>query len=227
MQRMSIWLIVCLATGHALAQAPAAGTPYDKVITSDAKTSTGIFLVHRIQDRIYYEIPVAELDKDFLWVTRIAKTTLNAGYGAEVASYHVIRWERHEQRILLRSISYDVVADAKLPIARAVAAANNSAVVMAFTIETTGKNGAPVIEVSRLFDTEVPEFSVRANLRAKGFDSSRSFVESVKAFPTNIEVRRLRLTPRPRITIRRRRFYGMAARRCWCITPWSGFRKIP
>ncbi len=188
MKRASVWSIACLAAGQAFAQAPAAETPYDKVITSEAKTSAGIFLVHRIRDRIYYEIPAAELDRDFLWVTRIAKNTLNAGYGGEVASYHVIRWERHEQRILLRGVSYDVVADAKLSIARAVAASNNSVIVMAFTIETVGKDGAPVIEVSRLFDSEVPEFSVRASLGAKGFDSSRSFIESVKTFPANIEV---------------------------------------
>ena len=130
---------------------------------------------------------MGELDKDFLWVSQIAKNTLNGGYGGEVASYHVVRWERHEERILLRSVSYDVVADAKLPIARAVEAANNSVIVMSFNIETTGKNQAPVIEVTRLFNNEVPEFSVRGLIGAKGFDASRSFVESVKTFPTNIE----------------------------------------
>ena len=104
-----------------------------------------------------------------------------------MASYHVVRWQRHGERILLRSVSYDVVADAKLPIARAVEASNNSVIVMSFLIETTGKDAAPVIDVTRLFDSEVPEFSVRANLGAKGFDPSRSFVESVNVFPTNIE----------------------------------------
>ena len=184
---MKYWLIVCLLAATAVAQTPQPETPYDKVITAEAKTSPGVFLVHRIHDRIYYEIPVDQLNKDFLWVTQIAKTTLNAGYGGEVANYHVVRWERHGDRILLRGVSYDVVADAKLPIARAVDASNNSVIVMSFHIETEGKNGAPVIEVTRLFDTEVPEFSVRASLGAKGFDPSRSFIESVKAFPTNIE----------------------------------------
>jgi Met-zincin/Domain of unknown function (DUF5117)/Domain of unknown function (DUF5118) len=177
----------CLAGGYAFAQTPPAETPYEKVVTAEAKTTSGVFLVHRIGDRVHYEIPTPELEKDFLWVTRIAKNALNAGYGGEVASYHVIRWERHDRRILLRSVSYDVVADPKLPIARAVAASNNSVIVMAFNIETTGKNGAPVIDVTRLFDSEVPEFSVRASLRAKGFDPARSFIESIGTFPANIE----------------------------------------
>ncbi|MGA2716215.1 MAG: zinc-dependent metalloprotease [Bryobacteraceae bacterium] len=176
-----------MVAGSALAQNPAPETAYDKVITSEARTVSGVFLVHRIRDRIYYEIPVDELDKDFLWVSQIARNTLNGGYGGEVASYHAVRWERHEQRILLRSVSYDVVADAKLPIARAVEASNDSVIVMSFNIDTTGKNNAPVIEVTRLFNNEVPEFSVRSLIGAKGFDPGRSFIESVKTFPTNIE----------------------------------------
>lgn len=41
--------------------------PYDKVITKDAKSTPGIFTVHQIKDKYYYEIPNAELGKDFLW----------------------------------------------------------------------------------------------------------------------------------------------------------------
>ncbi len=45
-----------------------------------------------------------------------------------------------------------------------------------------------VIDVTRLFTTEVTEFSARTRLRARGFDATRSFVEKTKSFPTNIEV---------------------------------------
>ena len=57
--------------------------PYDRVITKEAKSDQGIFTVHRIKDRLYYEIPRAELDKEFLWVTQIAKTTVGEGYGGQ------------------------------------------------------------------------------------------------------------------------------------------------
>ena len=49
--------------------------PYEEVITDEAITDDGIFQVHRVGDDIYYEIPLAELDKDFLWVGRIKRTT--------------------------------------------------------------------------------------------------------------------------------------------------------
>lgn len=47
--------------------------PYDRVITKDAKTDEGIFTVHRIKDRMYYEIPKERLGREFLWVSQIAK----------------------------------------------------------------------------------------------------------------------------------------------------------
>src|SRR5262245_57480556 len=42
--------------------------PYDRVITKEAKSDDGVFTVHRIGERIYYEIPAAQLNKEFLWV---------------------------------------------------------------------------------------------------------------------------------------------------------------
>jgi hypothetical protein len=160
--------------------------PYDKVITKDAKSDVGVFTVHRLKEKVYYEIPKSELGQEFLWVSQIARTTLGVGYGGQAAA--IVKWERHNNRVLLRSIVYDVVADTKLPIARAVQAANYDAILMAFNIEALGKDDAPVIDVTRLFTSEVTEFSARTRLRARGFDPSRSFIERVVSFPQNIEV---------------------------------------
>jgi hypothetical protein len=162
--------------------------PYDRVITKDAKSDPGVFTVHRIKDKVYYEIPMSELGKDFLWVSQIARTTLGVGYGGQAAGNHVVRWERHANRVLLRGVSYEVVADPKLPVSRAVQAANNNPIIMSFWIEAFGKDEAPVIDVTRLFTTEVTEFSARARLRARAFDATRSFIERIVSFPTNIEV---------------------------------------
>ncbi len=43
--------------------------PYEKVITKDAKSKKGIFTVHQIKEKYYYEIPKSELGKVFLWNT--------------------------------------------------------------------------------------------------------------------------------------------------------------
>jgi hypothetical protein len=162
--------------------------PYDRVITKDAKSDEGVFTVHRIKDRVYYEIPKDRLGREFLWVSQIAKTTLGAGYGGQAAGNRVVRWERRGDRVLLRAVSYDVVADAATPISRAVEAANYNPIVMAFNIEALGKDDGAVIDVTRLFTTDVPEFSGRTRVGARAFDASRSFVERAVSFPENINV---------------------------------------
>ena len=163
--------------------------PYDRVITKEAKSTPGIFTVHRVKDKYYYEIPVSELGKDFLWVQQIARTTLGVGYGGQALGNRVIRWERRDDKILLREVRYDIVADPRAPIAKAVEDANVSAILQAINIAAENKDKkSVVIEVTRLFSSEVPELSARARLRARGFDPTRSFLDRISAFPTNIEV---------------------------------------
>src|SRR5437899_1115751 len=73
--------------------------PYAQVITSDAKTKAGVFTRHRIKDRLYYEIPSKEVDKEFLWVTQIAKTTLGVGYGVQALGNRVVKWTRMNNKV--------------------------------------------------------------------------------------------------------------------------------
>lgn len=161
--------------------------PYDRVITKEAKTKDGVFKVHQIGNRYYYEIPPGELGKEFLWVSQIARNTIGAGNGGQMTAQLVVQWERHANRVLLRAVNHEISADPKAPISIAVEASKNPAIILSFNVEAFGPNDAPVIEVTRLFNTDIPEFSPRARLRARGFDSARSFIERVTPFPQNIE----------------------------------------
>ncbi len=161
--------------------------PYEKVITKEAKTKKGLFTVHQIKDKYYYEIPKGELQKEFLWVTFIAKTTLGVGYGGDELDDHVVHWELSGNKVYLRNNEYGIVADPKAPIAQAVQASNNSAIIMSFPVAAFNKEGEPVIEVTRLFNTDVPEFSARQRLNATTVDTSRCAIERISPFPDNIE----------------------------------------
>src|SRR5438128_729874 len=46
--------------------------PYADVITAAAKTDPGVFTVHRIGERVLYEIPESMLNREMLWTTEIA-----------------------------------------------------------------------------------------------------------------------------------------------------------
>jgi hypothetical protein len=161
---------------------------YEKVITKDAVTKKGIFIVHQVGEHYYYEIPKAELDKEFLWNTRLTKTPLGAGFGGMLLADRVVRWHQYGNKILLRDVGYDVTADPQSPIATAVQAANNETIIMSFDIATTGPGSAPVIEVSKLFNSDVSEFNVKSRLAATFIDTDRSFIDRISPYPENIEV---------------------------------------
>lgn len=162
--------------------------PYVSVITAEAKTDDGIFKVHRVGDRLYYEIPKAELGKDYLLVTTIKKTTIGVGYGGQAAGTRVIRWVQRGDRVLILDIDYSVIADDANPIAQAVDDSNNPSILRALNVAAYSPSGDPVVEVTPLFTTDVPEFSVRARVGGRGLATDRTFLEKAVSFPENINV---------------------------------------
>ncbi|MBU3679798.1 MAG: DUF5117 domain-containing protein [Candidatus Kapabacteria bacterium] len=166
--------------------------PYDKVVTKEAISDSGLFIVHRVDEKYYYEIPNAKLGKEILLVSRIAKTP-QVGYGGEENNTEVIRWERKYDKILLRTVSYVNVASDSSPISRAVKAANFEEIIRAFPIQAYNKDTtAVVIDVTDMFMSDVgiltPGRGVRQEYKMGGVDKDRSYIEYVKSFPTNVEV---------------------------------------
>lgn len=166
--------------------------PYDKVITKEAVSDSGLFIVHRVDEKFYYEIPKSQLGKEILLVSRIAKTP-QVGYGGEENNTEVIRWERKYDKILLRTVSYVNVASDSAPISRAVKAANFEEIIRAFPIQAYNKDtSSVVIDVTDMFTSDVgiltPGRSVRQEYKMGGVDKERSYIEYIKSFPTNVEV---------------------------------------
>jgi hypothetical protein len=173
--------------GGAAALPPPNPQAFDRVITKEAKSKKGLFTVHQVGERFYYEIPKAEMGKQYLWNTQIAKTTVGVGYGGgQVGPSRVVEWELHNNRVYLRDVNFSVTARADSPIAEAVKASNNATIIMAFNVAAY-HDGDPVIDVSRLYNTDVPEFSARQQLGATAFDASRSFIDHIASYPENIE----------------------------------------
>ncbi|HCN04148.1 MAG TPA: zinc-dependent metalloprotease, partial [Bacteroidetes bacterium] len=157
--------------------------PYDKVVTKEAVSDSGLFIVHRIDERVLFEIPNTELGKELLLVTRVSRTP-RVGYGGEESNTDVVRWDRKYDRILLRTVSHVNVAADTLPIARAVKAANFEEVIKSFPVQALGKDSASVvIDVTDLFTTDVgilaPNRDIRRDVKTTMLDKERSFVEYV------------------------------------------------
>jgi Met-zincin/Domain of unknown function (DUF5117)/Domain of unknown function (DUF5118) len=175
------------------AAAPAQPRPYNRVITGEAKTKRGLFAVHQLNDRTYFEIPRRELGKDMLIVGRIAKAasqnpTRTGGdfgtYPGDEFESRALHWERNGNRIILRSISFAITADSTLSVYKAVQGENNGPVIAVFPIDAYGPDSAAVIDVTRLFTTAIPEIAaIRGTI-----DATRSYIEHVAAFSDNVEI---------------------------------------
>ncbi|MGH7618100.1 MAG: DUF5117 domain-containing protein, partial [Gemmatimonadaceae bacterium] len=175
------------AAGQAAAANP---QPYNRVVTAQAQTKNGLFKVHKIGERVLFEIPRRELDKDILLVEEIAQTTLGAGYDGQPAGNRVLRFERRDNRVLMRGISYEIMSsDTTAPVAGAVSASNVHPIIAIFNVDAYGPDSAPVIDVSRLFTQPPQELSPAARIGA-GYtvDATRSWVEHVASFPDNVNV---------------------------------------
>lgn len=162
---------------------------FHEVINGNVITSKGLFTAHRVDDKLYYEIPTDRLDQDFLWVTQISETTAGSSYAGMPAGNRIVRWEKRGDRILLRNVSYDIRAETDDSIALGVKASNLAPIIRSFDVATYSKDWSSVIDVTSLFTQDVPEFSAKTSLGVGGMDEKRTFIEEVKAFPENINVK--------------------------------------
>ncbi|HEU0010630.1 MAG TPA: zinc-dependent metalloprotease [Verrucomicrobiae bacterium] len=164
--------------------------PYSRVISKDAKTDRGVFWVHRVEDKYYFEIPTNELGRDFLWVTQIERTQAGYGYGGgSPVGNRVVRWEVRDKDVLLRDVKFSIRADSADSIHNAVESTSVPAIIRKFPVAAWGTNKAPVIDMTDFFTSDVPEFSAKSRLNSTGADKARSFIERIKAFPDNLETK--------------------------------------
>ena len=172
--------------------------PYGKVITADAKTDEGLFKVHFIDDAYLFEIPDSLLEREMLMVTRIAKNTSNEqSFGGEETDTQMLRWQKKDKQILLRVVSHNIVANEELPVHEAVVNSNFEPVLFAFPIKAFNNDKtSTVIDVTELFTTDVkplglPEY-VRKQYKITKLEPKNSFIESIKSYPLNIELRHVK-----------------------------------
>lgn len=167
--------------------------PYQKVITAKAITDEGLFKVHRVDEKYYYEIPDSLFGRDMLMVTRISKTAENIGYGGENVRNQVIKWQKRDKRVLLRIASYNSVANDSLPISISVRNSNFEPIVQIFDVKAYGQDSSVVIDVTPLFTKDTPALGLnderRKQFKVTALDETRSFIEHIKSFPINVEAR--------------------------------------
>lgn len=171
---------------------------YADVITDTAVTQEGLFTVHQVDDKHFFEIPSELLEKEVLIVSRISGFVKNlnfGGAGTKSRPQQVIRFQKKNNHLLLRSVSYNSVATEETPIYKSVQNNNFEPVIMMFPIEVQSDDSSSyVIDVENFFTSDIEMIgpvsqSQRKDFGLKGVDSKRSFISNLKAFPENVLVK--------------------------------------
>jgi len=172
--------------------------PYKDIITKETVSDSGFFVVHKVDGVSYFELPKTVLNKEILITSRISGFVKNlnfGGAGVESRPQRVVRWQRNDDQIFLRYVSYNSVANENDPIYQSVKNNNFEPIIMAFDIKAFSKDSsAYVIDVTPLFTTDVEligalDPSQVKQFGTRGVDSKRSFISGIKSFPQNVEVR--------------------------------------
>jgi hypothetical protein len=170
--------------------------PYKEVITDKAITKKGLFTVHKVDEKYYFEIADSVLGREILAVTRFSKVAGGGGkYGGEEVNEQSLRFERGpSNNVFIRVVALISTADSTTSISRAVKNSYLDPIAAAFPIAAYGRDSASVvIEVTDFFKGDNQIVSLDPNDKRAfslgALAADRSYIQSINTYPINIEVR--------------------------------------
>ena len=173
---------------------------YKDVITDKAITQIGLFKVHRVEDKYFFEIPDSIMNLEIMAVTRFVRVPANKAvngstYGGEITNQQTIAFEKGpNNNVFMRAITLVNVADTSNAIYKAVSNSNLNAIAAAFPVAAYSKDSASVVvDVTDFFkgDNQVVGVSPSAkrSFNLSSLASDRSYIQNISSFPLNIEIR--------------------------------------
>ncbi|QEH42487.1 zinc-dependent metalloprotease [Chitinophaga sp. XS-30] len=184
---------------------PSAIKPYEQVITAKASTHNGMFKVHQLDNRYYFEIPDSMYNRAILVVNRIARAAAGprpqmTGYAGDQIAENVIHFEKGPaDKVFMKVMRFnersgDSTANG---LYRSVINSNLEPIAAAFPVKAYNKkDSTTVIDITDYLNTEneIFHFSAQAKtvLGVGAIQADKSYIASIKTFPRNIEIRMMR-----------------------------------
>ncbi len=169
---------------------------YKELITPKAKTTRGLFNVHKLDDKFYFEIKESLFGREIMAITRFSKVAGGGGvYGGELANQQVVRFEKGpDNKVFMRVVTVISVADSSQPIYKAVKNSNLDPIAASFDIKAFGADSTgAIIDVTDYFKGDNQAVSInpssKRRLNLTAIQSDKSYIETIKSFPINTEVR--------------------------------------
>ncbi|MBE7174272.1 MAG: zinc-dependent metalloprotease [Williamsia sp.] len=179
--------------------------PYNEVITPRAKTNRGLFTVHFVDDKYYFEVPDSVLGREILIVNRISKSAAvsrpgdRTVYAGDQIGKNVISFEKSQNnKLFLRSISYEENARDSAGMFQSLRNSSLQPIVAAFDIKAYANDSVTrakgsVIDVTDYLmgDNDVLFFDPRYKrlMGLNQYQRDNSYVVGINSFQDNVEVK--------------------------------------
>lgn len=194
------------AGGPPAAAKPAAGKsnkpkPYAELITDKAVTKSGMFKVHFLDDKYYFEIPNEMLGREILVVNHIAKAPADMrsgffGYAGDQIGQNVIRFDKGpNDKIFLRKLSFsEYTPDSTSSMFASVNNSNIQPIAEAFDVKAYApESKGSVIDVTDFIggDNDILFFRSAAKRVSQigNLQKEKSYIVDVNTFPVNLVIR--------------------------------------
>ena len=170
--------------------------PYKEIITDKAITKKGLFTVHKVDEKYYFEIADSVLGREILAVTRFSKVAGGGGaYGGEEVNEQSLKFEKGpSNNIFIRVVALISTADSTNAISKAVKNSYLDPIAAALNIAAFGKDSASyVVEVTDFFKGDNQIVSLDPNDKRRFslgiLAADRSYIQSINTYPINTEIR--------------------------------------
>lgn len=176
---------------------------YTKVITDKAVTQKGLFKVHQVEGKYFFEIPDSLMGRDMLLASRVSKTSDNTDIAAGQMPRQplLVRFSKDKDKVYLHRISSPNICDPSESIHKSLVRNNLDPIMEAFDIKAVSPDStARVIDVTKFYCSDIKELNpfreasvfdaLFGNKPMSGtYKGTRSSIMATKAFPLNVNVR--------------------------------------
>lgn len=159
-----------------------------------AEPVKGLFSVQKDKDAWFFYVPDSLLEREMLASVRFTSTPSDCGkFGGEMVNQQTVFFQLAPNgRLLLRSKLFINVADTTEQISRAITISNEHPIIGSFKVDSH-KDGCYKINVSSFFQEDNPALGIpersRTEFGLRNMIGDLSYIESIKTFPLNTEVR--------------------------------------
>lgn len=172
---------------------------YNDVITAKSLTKTGLFKVHKVDERYYFEIPDELLSREFLFSTRLSKVpTGSPRFAGDLMNGIIVSFEKAAgDKLYIRAVTSAAQSEAGNELAKAVKNSTIDPIIMVLDLKTRSTDGkSSVVDMTDFFlkDNLISGFhpAVKKQMGTGAPAADRSAILSMNAFPNNIEIKSMK-----------------------------------